>query len=540
MRYNKNKVKTCRGRKNMSESTAPLNTTPAPQPAAPLPPYQRPLTPTELEAQQPRSFFMVIAVFLLSVMFSETVLLGTFSGISMTVCIVLFYTAAICYLRGRSNAFSKGSVLMLLPIALLSASYVFDNGTLAWFVTTAFLALLIPLQLTAMSGAGTRSVFSSRILSDTAAMMFAKLFGNLDTPFMTFSAVKRKSSTAKIILKLLLGAAIAVPFLLIFIALFASADSIFESYLITIADAFHFNFFSCAFTLITGGLITLFASAFLLGLRSVNLPEKEAAHTQGKLNPLVTSVFLLLIILLQASFITVQCVYLFGGHTLPEGMTYAGYARSGFFQISTASVITALLILFISFFGKRGKNGALMLQTKILLSVLTCCDLFLYYCAYVKMGAYIQAYDLTVRRIGVCWLMAVMALILAGVLLHMWLPKLNLTAWVLTCLCVSVIALNICSPDRLSAKYNIDQYLNADQSTAHIDTDYLGRLAPSVILELDRLKGTPEEDNAKIAMRNAAERLEQHTWKGLCVTDGKAYEIAKSWGVIYPEEARAE
>lgn len=524
----------------MSETSNPITATPMPQmpPQQPLP--QPPLSPANLEAQQPRSFFMVIAVFIISVLFCETVMLGTFSGVSMTVCIFLFYTAAILYIRGRQNAFSKSSLIMLIPVALLSLSYLFDNGTLAWFVTTAFLAGFVPLQLTAMSGAVKHSIFSPRIFSETAEMVFPKLFGSLDAPFTTFGAVKRKSSAAKTLLTLLLGAIVAVPFLLIFVALFASADSIFADYLNKITSSFRFSFFSCTFNLIFGGLIALFVSAFFLALRSCVLTEKETARTRSKLNPLMTSVFLLLIILLQASFIAVQCVYLFGKRTMPEGTTYAEYARSGFFQISAASVLTALLILFISFFGKRGGNGTLVLQTKILLSVLTCCDFFLYYCAYAKMGAYISVSDLTVRRIGVCWLMAVMALILAGILLHMWLPKFNLAGWVLSCLCICVIALNIYGPDRLSAKYNIDRYLNADQSTAQLDAYYLGELAPSVIPELDRLKGTPKEQEAKIAMQNAVDRLNFRTWKGFSVTDGRAYEIAKSWGIIDNEEAETE
>ena len=95
------------------------------------------------------------------------------------------------------------------------------------------------------------------------------------------------------------------------------------------------------------------------------------------------------------------------------------------------------------------------------------------------------------RRIGVCWLMAVMALILAGVAAHMWFPKINLAGWTLSCLCVMVIALNVCNPDRLAAKYNIGQYLASAPACAHLDTSYLSKLAPSAVLELDRLKGTP-------------------------------------------------
>lgn len=541
----------------MSESTINTVNTSAhsqPQPGAnaPVPPYipqppmsfqpkePRPLNPVQLEAQQPRSLFMVIALLVFSVLFSEVVLRGTFSGVSMTASIFVFYGIAVCYLRGRKNSFSKSSMLMLIPIALLALSYIFDNGLLAWFVTSVFLAVLIPVQLTAMSGITNCSIFSAGIFSKAAAAAFPQLFGNFDAPFMAFGAVKNKSKTRKKLFMILLGIIISVPFLLIFLSLFASADPIFESYIDSIAEFFHFDLASCVFNLVAGLSVALLLSAFLLVLRGASLPEKEAARAKSRLNPFMTSAFLALIILIQVVFIAVQYVYLFGSHTMPEGTTYAEYARNGFFQISAASILTAVLILLISLFGERAANGTPVLQTKILLTVLTCCDFFLYYCAYVKMAAYIEVYNLSVRRIGVCWLMGVMALVLSGVLIHMWQPKFKLAGWVLACLCISVIALNICSPDRLTAKYNIDLYLSDTTSVrvdadhvGTLDTEYLGTLSPSVIPELDRLTGTPKEWAAKKAMEEIAPGLYRRTWKGWKITDGEAYEVLKKHGITH-------
>lgn len=518
-------------RRNMSVPSDAKPLIPQPSPQIPST-----LTPVEQEAQQPRGFLMVIFIFIASLLFSNTVLRGNFSGISMTVCLAIFYSVAIWYLHGRQNAFSRNSMLMLIPIALLSLSYLFDTGTLAWFVTTAFLAFLIPAQLTAISGACVRTLFSARILPETLTMLFPRLFSHLHTPFMALAAAKHKKRTPRNVSMALLGILLAIPFLLIFVVLFSSADTVFLQYLGRLDILLQWDFYACFFDLTAGFLLALFVTAFLLVLRGTSAPAKQAPAGRGKLHPLMTSSFLLLIILLQAFFIAVQCLYLFGNRALPEGTTYADYARTGFFQISAASLLTALLVFLISLFGQRGKNGTLMLQTKILLSVLTVFDFFLYFCACVRMHAYIQAYDLSVRRIGVCWLTAVMALILAGVAAHMWFPKINLAGWTLSCLCIMVIALNVGNPDKLAAKYNIDQYLASAPACAHLDTDYLSTLAPSVIPELDRLKGTPLEQEAAEAMAKAACKLEAHTWKGWCVTDSSAKKVLEKWGVSCPDQ----
>lgn len=94
---------------------------------------------------------------------------------------------------------------------------------------------------------------------------------------------------------------------------------------------------------------------------------------------------------------------------LPEGYTYAGYAREGFFQLCAVCAINALLCLGLSMFTKKGR-----LVMKGLLLVLCLCSLVLGATACSKMVLYIGSYGLTPKRVYASW---AMVLLMGGFLL---------------------------------------------------------------------------------------------------------------------------
>ena len=65
-------------------------------------------------------------------------------------------------------------------------------------------------------------------------------------------------------------------------------------------------------------------------------------------------------------FSAVQLLYFFGGSTLPQGMTYAEYARSGFFQMfAAAAIVFSAVALILKLLPERN------LAVKVLLTVMT-------------------------------------------------------------------------------------------------------------------------------------------------------------------------
>jgi len=143
---------------------------------------------------------------------------------------------------------------------------------------------------------------------------------------------------------ILRGIFLAVPLLLLFGALFMSADRVFAGIvteLFRIVDPGE-----VASHLVFMGLLTWLASGYLSGFVT-------GTRLRGWIQPVLprpsigiveTGTVLGLVGLLFAAFVLVQFRYLFGGSSLVEvtpGLTYAEYAREGFAQL----VVAAALVL---------------------------------------------------------------------------------------------------------------------------------------------------------------------------------------------------
>lgn len=91
------------------------------------------------------------------------------------------------------------------------------------------------------------------------------------------------------------------------------------------------------------------------------------------------------------------------------GMTYAQYARSGFFQLCAVCAINGCVIAAAHFTGKE-RNGSRLKRPVIVMCLLS---LLLLCTAGAKMAMYIAAYGLTPKRIisslFLLWLMLVFA-----------------------------------------------------------------------------------------------------------------------------------
>ena len=143
----------------------------------------------------------------------------------------------------------------------------------------------------------------------------------------------------------LLGVVIAAPLLIIFAALFASADPVFGNVL---SNLFNFNaeaviqhtfFIGFWGFLVAGYFRWSFLGRPLHGVTPTLKPVQSVV-------PLATA--LGLIDLLFLLFVVVQIRYFFGGSGVVEqtsGLTYANYARQGFFQLMTASILVLPILL---------------------------------------------------------------------------------------------------------------------------------------------------------------------------------------------------
>ncbi|GAB2699310.1 DUF4173 domain-containing protein [Nocardia thraciensis] len=210
---------------------------------------------------------------------------------------------------------------------------------------------------------------------------------------------------------------------------------------------------------------------------------------------------------LFAAFIGAQLMALFGGDDYVQrtaGLTYAEYARSGFWQLAAVTVLTLIVILAVLRWAAQD-SAADRRWLRVLLCAITALTLVIIASAFDRMWTYQQAYGFTVLRllVGSCelWLGVVYVLVLVAIFRtdRQWLPRTAIGTAVAT-----LLALAALNPEGLIADRNIDRW----QRGENFDTAYLSSLSPDIVPAVDRLPG-PLRDHLLRKLRND---LDPETW----------------------------
>ncbi|MFK4037073.1 DUF4153 domain-containing protein [Nonomuraea wenchangensis] len=345
---------------------------------------------------------------------------------------------------------------------------------------------LVAILLVAGAGLGALAV------SGAGAAWLGVLRGGLSVllalgPVPWFLAGPLKKLTARRrVLPTVAALGITVVLLLVFGLLFASADAVFASYAERLLTAPAWAESVPARIVLFVLFAVLLAAVVLVALRPVNDPvgpERKFAVSRS-----VWLVPLTAVNLLFAAFVAVQITALFGGDTLvlrTAGLTYAEYARQGFFQLVVVSVFVLGIVAVAAGLLRTGRRERWVLAG--LLGVLCGLTMVVLASALHRMSLYTDAYGLSRLRLSVqatvWWLGAVFALVLLAGAARLtgrgsgWLPR---TIVLVTGLGLGAFAL--VNPDLRVAATQVEV-----RGVANLDSDYLGDLGAEAVPALDRL-----------------------------------------------------
>lgn len=277
------------------------------------------------------------------------------------------------------------------------------------------------------------------------------LFGYLDTPFSDAGTALKTEEKQKENAKghyVLIGLVAGIPLLIVVVALLLSADAVFASLASRFLGQLAWSDFIKIFLMLV--LVYLFVYSFVRGLLTKELTAKK--HDRFG-EPLAAITVLSLLTAIYTVFCTIQIVYLFlRAGTLPEQMTWAQYARQGFFQLLAVCVIN-LAVVAVCLFGFRANR---VLQ--VLLTIVCALTYVLIASSAWRMYLYICQYSLTFLRLMVLWTLLVMAVVFAGTMIAVWKPDFGLLRfWMLSVVFLYLIPA-FCRPDYWIASYNIARY----------------------------------------------------------------------------------
>jgi hypothetical protein len=307
-----------------------------------------------------------------------------------------------------------------------------------------------------------------------------------------------------------IGATIGVSLLLLLVfgGLFASADAAFAELasrvtpeLNTSSVARWLYVFAFATLGLLGGAYLLAAPPRLTGL------ERPA---RTRLRRLEWTVPLAVLNGIFLAFVAVQLTVLFGGagHVLrTAGLTYAEYARRGFWQLLVVTALALGVLALAARWAPRDTPRDRLL-IRVLLGSLAALCLVIVASALFRMHTYEEAYGFTRLRVLVSacelWLGSVLVMVLAaGVRLRAsWLPQAAIGSGV-----AALIGLAILNPDQFIADRNVARY----HDTGRIDVAYLSGLSADAVPALDRLPATLRS----CALGDVARDLKkEHDWRG--------------------------
>ena len=247
---------------------------------------------------------------------------------------------------------------------------------------------------------------------------------------------------------------------------------------------------------------------------------------------------LLVVDALFAIFVTLQLAWLFGGRdTLAmTGLTYAEYARRGFFDLVIVALLAGLLVVTLDLAAAR--RTRLQLTGSIVLLGLTAVILV---SAFLRLRLYQDAYGWTELRfvvlVAILWLGAALALA-AGLLVA------RRTRWVLHGLgigvLVAVTGMNVVGPQAFVAERNLERAISPSLvpsgGRSGLDAAYLDELGDEAVVPIvDAWTRLGDADRAALEPvlegrgRQLAHETAYQGWPAWNLTRARARGALQAW-----------
>lgn len=394
---------------------------------------------------------------------------------------------------GREELFRRreSRVLLGVNLALASTFALTSNPLFRWWNFLA-LAALVPLH--AVSGLGSRPWWDPRMLGERCGLFFQGLFGNLWACFAAAVPERRKAESAKQdgrTLTIVLGTCGAVALVSFLIPVLASADALFAASLerlnwnfqfqmLHFGDLFQRLFWALVFTPFVFSLLYAMAHPRLL------CPTEEKKGV--RVDALGFVLTLAAVDGLYLAFLAVQSAGLFGGPEYVEslGVSYAEWARSGFFQMVGVTALNLSLTLASLCLARR--EGRAWRTLRQLCALLAGESLILLASAAWRMTLYVSAYGLSFKRLLTYWGMGMMGLFLLAGLWKCLRPDFRFCKWAFPVALAGWLVINCVPVDYLVAKNQVDRYLSGESPVVSVQY-LLYSLSYDTISQLERLDG---------------------------------------------------
>lgn len=272
------------------------------------------------------------------------------------------------------------------------------------------------------------------------------------------SVFSKRGDNTKSFGKIMLGLACAIPVLIIVVPLLLSSDVAFSGMMKNIFGNSE-DAIIVMFKALFGANISLLVIAYGFSLKAERFEKMKESKFKGIENVFVIS-FLSAISICYLLYLFSQLAYFFSafkGFLPDENITYAEYARQGFFEMCKIAIINLIIVLCSVFLSKK-QNGKICAGTKLLATFVAIFTLIIIATAISKMVLYIENYGMTIKRVSTSAFMLFLAIMFIAVILRIYIVKINILKTALLSAGIVVLLLGTVNINAVCAKYNYDAY----------------------------------------------------------------------------------
>ena len=425
-------------------------------------------------------------------------------GLNVSLWVASFVACLIVHLRVSCAPLGQGRRWMIAPLVLFAFLVAWRDSP--WLLGLDGLAIAGAVAIGALRSPAVRLPLAG--LADYAGGLVAAGVSAAGGAFpLLVSDIRWRElgGTSRRAIAVARGIALAAPLVALFGGLFVAADAIFQSLVrstlpTSLTPAEHVGI------VLAGAWVSAGLLRDLVAPRDLPQPSR-ARPTIGILE--IGTVLALLDVLFLA-FVVVQFRYLFGGRGLVESrtnLTYAAYARHGFFELVAVAALVLPLLLVADWTLRRERRRDHAVFTA-LAATLVLLLFAVVASALERLRLYEQAYGLTELRVYatglVLWVGAVLLWFCATVLRR---RRRRFAVGALVAGFVGVAVMNVVNPDALIARTNV--------ARPHVDVAYLAGLSddatPTLLRSLPSL-AAPQRRRLASALLAKTQRGDWRSW----------------------------
>lgn len=404
--------------------------------------------------------------------------------------------------------FPYGAGIILLGISTVLT----DSGFLVVFNWAGIMLLFMAGMIRCFCGEGEWNFFSYLkmfVMMGIKTVVFSFHIFNLKDLKKGGRTGEKEEKMREKTRSVLVGIVIAFVLLIVIFPLLASSDRVFASIfenIFQMPENLHISSVVVIVCMTLFGILIIYGVFYAFAAGECCPKEKKRRNYEAVTG--ITFTGMIAAVYVLYCFVQVYVLFLKNDGGLPEGMTYAGYAQEGFWQLLFIGMINFVLVISVVY--SFQKNRIL----DIILTVICGCTFIMTISAMYRMFMYVRVYHMTFLRILVLWFLILNLVMMTGVVIFIYKKKFSLFRFVTAAVSFGYILLSFLHPDYLAASYNIRtmEKMTAADAVYMISTssyDAAPALAKIHVEELDYSDGLYTESIVENELRQYFRRARQ-------------------------------